>query len=130
MTPIWWMAAAGVVCWMAVVAVGGVQSVVEASLGLAAPLAAASVTWVLVERVYKASAARLTPLMIGAFFVKLLFFGVYVAFVLKGLSRRPLPFVASFASCFIAVHLVEALCLQRLFSGGKIPNHDASPGLR
>ena len=33
------------------------------------------------------------------------------------LSLRPLPFVLSFTTYFITLHLFEALCLQRLFRG-------------
>ena len=37
--------------------------------------------------------------------------------MLTVLSLRPLPFVISFTAYFIALHLFEALCLQRLFAG-------------
>jgi hypothetical protein len=53
--------------------------------------------------------------MIGAFMGKLVFFGVYVAVVVGVLGARPVPFVASFAGYFIALHMIEALWLKRLF---------------
>ena len=37
--------------------------------------------------------------------------------VLRVLGARPVPFVASFAGYFIALHLIEALYLKRLFAG-------------
>jgi hypothetical protein len=37
--------------------------------------------------------------------------------MLRVLDLRPLPFVVSFTTYFIALHLFEALCLQRLFAG-------------
>jgi uncharacterized membrane protein len=46
------------------------------------------------------------------------FFGGYVAVMLKGLHLRPVPFTVSFSSYFIALHFVEALLLRRLFAGG------------
>jgi hypothetical protein len=118
MTPIRWMAAAGLLCWLAIVGVMGGEHTLEAALGLAAPLGVGVGTWLLAERAYRESPARLTQLMIGAFAVKLLFFGAYVVFVLSVLARPPVPFVVSFAICFVAVHLVEAFCFQQLFRGG------------
>ena len=34
---------------------------------------------------------------------------------------EPLPFVISFTVYFIALHMFEALCLQRLFGRGTAP---------
>jgi hypothetical protein len=53
--------------------------------------------------------------MVAAFGGKLVFFGAYVTVMLGVLSLRPLPFVISFTAYFIALHLFEAFCLQRLF---------------
>jgi hypothetical protein len=55
--------------------------------------------------------------MVAAFAGKLVFFGAYVAVMLKALGLRPVPFIASFTASFIALHAAEAVCLQRLFSG-------------
>jgi hypothetical protein len=54
--------------------------------------------------------------MAVAFFLKMVFFGGYVAIML-GIARfRPVPFVASFTGYFIGLYLIEALYLKRLFS--------------
>ena len=105
-----------VVSWWAVAALPGVESDVEILCGMLAPLAGAVATWVLVVRTYPAAPERLTPLMVIAFGGKVVFFGVYVTVMLAVLSLRPLPFVLSFTSYFIALHLFEAVCLQRWFS--------------
>jgi hypothetical protein len=118
MKPVWWIAAAGAACWMALVAVLGGQAVPDASLGLAGPLGATGASWVLVERTYRRNPAQLTSLMVTAFAGKLVFFGAYVAIGLSVLSRRPVPFVLSFTVSFIALHLTEAVCLRRLFASG------------
>ena len=115
MKPIWWMIGSGVVSWLAVAAVPGIESDREILFGMAAPLAGAVATWMLVARTYPSRPDRLTPLMMAAFGAKLLFFGAYVTIMLKVLVLRPLPFVISFTTYFIALHLFEALCLQRLF---------------
>ena len=86
----------------------------EVWLGMFAPLVVVSVTWMLTERVYKASPERLTSVMISAFAGKLVFFGAYVGLAIGVLGARPVPFALSFAGYFIALHTIEALWLKRL----------------
>ena len=114
------MAGAAVVSWLAGAALFGTLFTgvgVELLAGMIGPLFAASVTWVLAERTYSLNPERLTPLMITAFACKLVFFGAYVTVALKVLSLRPVPFMLSFTFYFIALYLIEALYLRRLFSG-------------
>ena len=87
-------------------------------LGMIAPLVAAGVSWVLTERTYKRNPERLTALMMSGFAGKMVFFGAYVAVMLKVLRPQPVPFVSSFTGYFIALYLVEALLMRRLFAGG------------
>ena len=117
MRPVWWMLGSSVLSWLAVAALPGVDSDAEVLLGMIAPLGGAIATWVLVARTYAARPEWLTPLMVAAFGGKLVFFGAYVTVMLGVLSLRPLPFVVSFTTYFIALHVFEALCLQRLFAG-------------
>ena len=117
MKPVWWMVGSGVLSWLLIAAMPGVESNVEVLLGMIAPLAGAVATWVLVVRTYTSRPEWLMPLMVAAFGGKLVFFGAYVAVMLGVLSLRPLPFVISFTTYFIALHFFEALCLQRLFAG-------------
>ena len=116
MTPLWWMIGVSVASCLAVAALPGIDSDREVLMGMLAPLAGAAATWVLVARTYASRPAALTPLMVAAFGGKLVFFGAYVTVMLAVLALRPLPFVVSFTTYFIALHLFEALCLQRLFS--------------
>jgi hypothetical protein len=117
MKPAWWMVGAALGSCLAIAGVPGIESDVELMLGMIAPLAGAVATWVLVTRTYARRPEQLTPLMVAAFGGKLIFFGAYVTVMLGVLSLRPLPFVISFTAYFIALHLFEALCLQRLFGG-------------
>jgi hypothetical protein len=48
----------------------------------------------------------------------LVFFGGYVAVMLKMLGLHPIPFMVSFTGYFIALYFTEALFLRRLFSRG------------
>jgi hypothetical protein len=85
-------------------------------LGAVGPLVVALGSWKLVERTWRSEPSRLTAMMIAAFAGKLVFFAVYVAVMLSVLSLPPTPFIASFTTSFIALHLAEALALRRLFS--------------
>lgn len=116
MTLVWWMAGASGASCLAAIALLGTAIGPEVALGMAGPLVVASVTWVLTERTYKRNPEQLTPLMVKAFAGKIVFFGAYVAVLLTALSLRPVPFVISFTSYFIALHLMEALRMRQLFS--------------
>jgi hypothetical protein len=74
------------------------------------------------ERTYRRNPAGLTAVMIVAFGVKLVFFGLYVAGVLSVLPVRAVPFVVSFTAYFIGLHLAEALFLRTLFLRGATPS--------
>jgi len=88
----------------------------EIVLGMCGPLLESAAAWALTDAVYRRSPERLTKVMITAFGAKLVFFGAYVAVMVTVLDLRPVPFMASFTSFFIGLHLAEALALRRLFS--------------
>ena len=112
-----WMTLASALSWVVATAVVGRQAGVEILLGLLGPLLVVSATWMAVEWTYRTRPDRLTSLMIASFAGKLVFFGAYIATMLALLSPRPVPFVISFTSSFIALYFVEALSLRHLFSG-------------
>jgi hypothetical protein len=112
-----WMAGASVTAWLIAWAAVGRTSGLALFFGMLAPLLIASASWVMAERTYKRDPRALTGLLITAFAFKLVFFGGYVAVMLRILQLRPIPFVVSFSSYFIALHFVEAFLLQRLFAG-------------
>ena len=114
MTPLAWMAGASLLSWLAAAAVGGTRVHPEALFGMLGPLASAMATWIAVARTHRASPGRLMAVLIGGFALKMLFFGVYVAVMLRGLDLRPVPFVVSFTAYFIALYAMEALFLTRL----------------
>jgi hypothetical protein len=108
------------VLWLAIACVGsaavlGLRFGREVWLGMFAPLLVVGATWMLMERVYKTDPQRLTAVMITAFAGKLLFFGAYVGLAIGALGVRPVPFAASLTGYFIALHMIEALWLKRLF---------------
>ena len=112
--PLLWMAGTCTAAWLVVVAVApGFNP--EALLGIVGPLASALVTWIVVARAVKVP-ERVTGVMVTGLAVKMVFFGDYVAGMLKGAGLRPVPFVVSFAASFIALHAMEAGFLRRLFA--------------
>jgi hypothetical protein len=120
MNEVRWLAAAGAGSWLATTAATGGKTGGEMLWGMLGPLAATVVSWVVAERTYRADPGRLTAVMIAAFAAKMVFFGAYVAIMLKVLAFRPIPFVASFMGHLIGLYGMEALYLRRLFIRGTI----------
>jgi hypothetical protein len=114
MTPIAWMAGASLLSWFAVTVVAGARVNPEALFGMAGPLAAAGATWIAVQRVHRAAPERLTGVLMAGFGLKVVWYGAYVAVMLRVLTLRPVPFMVSFTIYFIALYAMEALFLQRL----------------
>jgi hypothetical protein len=103
--------------WLAVAVFVDRETALAAFAGMIGPLAVAVGSWLLMERIFSRNPDRLTTWMVAAFGGKMVFFGAYVGVALGVLSLRSMPFVVSFASYFIALHMTEALCLRRLFAG-------------
>jgi hypothetical protein len=114
MSPIAWMAGAGVTSWLAVTAVAGDRLNPEALYGMLAPLVGTCLSWLTAERTYKSAPERLTAVMILGFAIKLVFFAGYMTVMLRVLSLRPQPFVAMFVTYFIFLYAMQALFLKRL----------------
>ena len=110
-----WMAGAGILSWLAAAPLLDAPARTAVLFGMAGPLAVAVTTWLLAERTYRRNPGALTGVMVAGFAGKMVFFGAYVTVVIKGLSQPAVPFVVSFAGYFIALHVIEALALRRLF---------------
>jgi hypothetical protein len=113
-----WMAGASVLCCAAAVGWFGTRSALEVLLGMLAPLAMAGGTWIAIEWTHRRRPAQVTALMVAGFAGKMVFFGLYVVVMLKGLTLKPVPFVVSFTGNFIALYVMEAVALRRLFASG------------
>ena len=116
MKPIVGMVATSVGSWAGAAVIVDRRTSTEIFFGMLAPLAAVSATWVLAEWVYRRRPAEMMSLMLAAFLLKAVFFAGYVAIMLRVAGFRPIPFVGSFTGYFIALYLMEALYLKRLFS--------------
>ncbi len=109
-----WMAGAAIGSWLAVSAIGGDQVNPECLFGMAGPLAATSASWLATVRTNRVAPERTLAVMIVWSALKFVFFGAYVAVMLRLLALRPVPFVAAFVTYFIALYAMQALFLRRL----------------
>jgi hypothetical protein len=89
----------------------------EILLGVTGPCVGVLTAWVLMVRTFRRNPAGLTRLMMIAFAAKMIFFGAYVAFVLRVLPVRPIPFVVAFTSAFVVLYTMQAFALRRLLAG-------------
>ena len=115
--PIAWMVGPSVASWLLATALLGSGTGKELLLGMLGPLATACGSWLLMERTHRSKPQQLTAVMMAAFGAKLIFFGAYVALIIRGVDVRPVPFVASFTGFFIGLYAIEAFFLKRLLAG-------------
>jgi len=113
----WWMLSGSVLSSFLITTLLTTGARREVWLGMLGPLASAVASWIVMERQFTRRPTALTGLLIKAFAAKMVFFGVYVAALLKVGGVRPFPFVVSFMSYFVALHALEAVGLRRLQAG-------------
>lgn len=122
MHPIAWMVGGSLVSWLVVTLAAGSRSHPEVFFGMLGPLASAGLTWMAVERRHAAAPERVTRVLVTGLALKMVFFGLYVAVMLRLVEVRPVPFVVSFTGYFIGLHVVEALFLRRLLTDAGSPS--------
>jgi hypothetical protein len=118
MKPLVTMVGAGLLVGLMATTLFGSQVFAETALGTLGPLVAACGSWLLIERTMRRDSTQVTPMMMKLFAVKMLFFGAFVVAAILGLRLRPVPFMVSFTSAFVAMYALEAFYLQRLFAAG------------
>jgi hypothetical protein len=118
MKPLLTMVGAGLLVWLMATTLFGMPAATEAALGVSGPLVAACGSWLMIERTMRRAPTQVTPMMLTLFAVKMLFFGGFVIAAVLGLRLKPVPFMVSFTTAFVAMYLIEALYLQRLFAAG------------
>ena len=118
MTPIVWMIGLSLVSW-AVITLAAAEPVnPELLWGMIGPLASAVVTWFLVARAHRTAPERVTGVLMAGFGAKIVFFGLYLAFMVRVMELRVVPFAVAFVGYVVALYALEALFLKRLFAGG------------
>jgi hypothetical protein len=114
MSPIAWMIGAGLTSWLAITAVAGDRLNPEALFGMIGPLVGTCLSWLSVARTHRSAPERVMGVMIVGFAIKLMFFALYVAAMLRLMALRPVPFVTLFVTYFIVLYAMQALFLKRL----------------
>jgi hypothetical protein len=114
MSPIAWMVGASLTSWLAIAAVAGNRLNPEALFGMLGPLVGTCLSWLSVERTHRSAPERVMGVMIVGFAIKLMFFALYVALMLRLVGLRTVPFVTVFVAYFIALYAMQALFLKRL----------------
>lgn len=113
--PVMSLVLAGVACSALIASLAG-GAAVAAVLGMAAPLAAAAGSWVVLERAHQRRAEGASGVMIKLFGAKMVFFALYIPVVVLLAPEAVTPFVASFVANYILLHGIEAWHLRRLFA--------------
>jgi hypothetical protein len=118
MTPVSWMIGVSVVGWLLATVFVGRENGFAVLLGMLGPLVATTTSWILSDRTYRRNPLRVTAVLIQAFMAKTVFFGLYVAIMLRWLGLPLMPFMVSFTIYFVGLHFAQALLLRRLFAAG------------
>ena len=121
MTPIVWMIGLCVVGWTVITLAAAEPVNPELLWGMLGPLASAVITWFLVARAHRTAPERVTGVLVAGFGAKIVFFGLYLAAMLRVLELRVVPFAVAFVGYVIALYALEALFLKRLFAGSMRP---------
>lgn len=105
-----WIVAASVGTWAAIVLAGGPAA--ESFFGMIGPLIAVVGTLLVVERTQRQNPSRVGSVLVAAFGVKMLFFGVYVAAVTQLLNLDLVTFVTSFLVFFMPLYAAQAVFVR------------------
>ena len=114
MSSIAWMVGASLTSWLAITAVAGDRLNPEALFGMLGPLVATCLSWLSIERTHRSAPERVMGVMIVGFAIKLIFFALYVAIMLRLMALRPVLFVTVFVTYFVVLYAMQALFLKRL----------------
>lgn len=118
--PVAQMVVAAMACLAAVLVLTRAVAPVAVVAGMAGPLAAAVISWVLVQRTHRRAPTRVSGLMIKLFGAKLVVIGGYVAAAVVLLGGAAISFVVSFVAHYLLLHVMEAFYLRRLLLGGPV----------
>ena len=121
MSPLAWMIGASLLSWLLITLVAARSLNPELFWGMLGPLVSAVITWIAVARTHRAAPERVMGVLMAGFGVKLVFFGLYLAEMLRVAELRVVPFAAAFVGYVIALYVLEALFFKRLFGDGLRP---------
>tara|TARA_B100001964_G_scaffold63079_1_gene71849 strand:- start:337 stop:693 length:357 start_codon:yes stop_codon:yes gene_type:complete len=97
--------------------VGGLEQFAkEIFLGMIAPLIVGIISILVLSEKNKKNPGNVTNVLIQSFAGKMIFYALYFIYIFTFYTFNPLPFVISFVSYFVTIHICEALFLRSIFN--------------
>ena len=88
----------------------------EIIMGFLPPIIIGYTTVFFMIKYSNSSLIELNKMLIRGFAIKFIFYGVYIIAIFIVYSFKPVPFMCSFASSFIVLHIIEAVILKKIKS--------------
>ena len=102
------------IVFSAVSGLAGLGAEKEIWFGMIGPTLASVVSRVALDRQKNLNPQKILKSIIQSFVVKSIFFGVYIAALVKTNQARPGPFIGCFAFFYLALHIAEAVKLRAM----------------
>ena len=88
--------------------------IIEIFLGLVGPVLVGFITIFFMIKYSNSRAIRFNRMLVRGFAIKFIFYGVFIITIFTVYSFKPVPFMCSFTSSFIGLHLMEAIVLKKI----------------
>ena len=86
----------------------------EIFFGLLGPVSVGFITIFFMIKYSNYSATNLNKMLMSGFAIKFIFYGLYIIIIFTVYPFKPIPFICSFTTSFIGLHLMEAVVLKKL----------------
>ena len=86
----------------------------EIFLGLVGPVLVGFITIFFMIKYSNSRAIRFNRMLARGFAIKFIFYGIFIITIFTVYSFKPVPFMCSFTSSFIGLHLMEAIVLKKI----------------
>ena len=86
----------------------------EIFLGLVGPVLVGFITIFFMIKYSNSRAIRFNRMLFRGFAIKFIFYGIFIITIFTVYPFKPIPFMCSFTSSFIGLHLMEAIVLKKI----------------
>ena len=86
----------------------------ELLLGWILPVLAGTVTLYFIDSAAQKDPFLVTKTLVKGFILKMIYYGATILTLFKLYSFEPIPFVCSFSSFFLGLHVLEAVIIKRI----------------
>ena len=86
----------------------------EIFLGLVGPVLVGFITIFFMIKYSNSRAIRFNRMLVRGFAIKFIFYGIFIITIFTVYPFKPIPFMCSFTSSFIGLHLMEAIVLKKI----------------